>query len=381
MSEIARDDILPEITRNDVYYLCKLYGYNASDIIDIKDLPSYDDKVFHIIIDKNAGKPSIVMKCSIQMEFNRIDLQIELMKRFQKYNVPSPKAIKLLDQYVTSRNNTNEYIYVTKDFPSINDECYPNIIKESKIKHKYNTHVHCMTFVDGKLVNEVKNTNNNMRFYKHLGNILGQMSNSLKGFTHDASTYEHLWDLGQIDLIKPYFKCITDENKMKLTKHYWDMYNKYIRPNLNRLPKSIIHGDLNDCNLLCDADTLNITAVFDFGDVKYTNTIFDIAIALAYFMMNKNKEDALNCLFTIIKGYHAKFPLTKDEINVLFVAIMARLLQSTSRSAYKVALTPENKEYLEIHAKPGWKLMEIFYDTKPEDISQMILKAINPSKL
>ena len=49
----------------------------------------------------------------------------------------------------------------------------------------------------------------------------------------------------------------------------------------------MIHGDANDYNILVDAAGARVTSILDFGDMVHTATVCDLAIALAYVMLDK----------------------------------------------------------------------------------------------
>ena len=103
---------------------------------------------------------------------------------------------------------------------------------------------------------------------------------------------------------------------------------------MSRLKQSVIHGDMNDYNILVTAITSEnqqISGFIDFGDTVKTATICELAIAAAYAMLNKT--DPLMTAAHIVKGYHAVFPLASDEIDTLFDLICLRLCMSVVNSA------------------------------------------------
>ena len=340
-SELADSDDVPTITDSDVYYLASLYGIKSYMISFIKPLPSYDDRVFHIGIYKkfqNKEKSIIplVMKCSIINSFNRMDMQIQFMKLLYYNNVPSPKPILLLPQNIQKRTNYHKYIYKTTNNPLQN---------ENSLLAKYKVNVHCMSYIsNGILANKIDQTN--MSFLSNLGESCGKLSHSVRTFKHKASQFEFIWDIQFAQRAFPKFKYVKNEGKRKLLQGYIDSYNNILLPAIkgNKLRKSIIHGDLNDMNMMCNADGVDkrIIAFFDFGDVKNSCTIFDIAICCAYFMLNKDKEMALKVFYQILKSYHKVYPLTGDEINVFWVAVMSRILTSVLIASEKIGLHPEN---------------------------------------
>lgn len=53
--------------------------------------------------------------------------------------------------------------------------------------------------------------------------------------------------------------------------------------------KGIIHGDLNDCNVMVSEDGNCVSGVIDFGDVIYSSYVYDLSIAIAYAMLVSGK--------------------------------------------------------------------------------------------
>ncbi|KKK53870.1 hypothetical protein LCGC14_3090440, partial [marine sediment metagenome] len=94
--------------------------------------------------------------------------------------------------------------------------------------------------------------------------------------------------------------------------------------------------------------------IIDFGEIGFGKTIFELAIAIAYLMLDQ--EDPLLSAFHVVKGYFEKFSLTNLELKVLFPLICARLCMSVCSSAYQIKIEPEN-DYLTINEKQAWDLL------------------------
>eukprot|EP01083_Nonionella_stella_P040502 109902_1 len=379
-AELANADDVPEITTTDVYYLASLYGIKSHMISFVKSLPSYDDCVFHIgihpqFVNKETNTIPLVLKCSINNALNRVDMQIQLMHRLYANDVPSPKPIPLCPQHRQTRTKYNEYIYQTTNNPLQNE-------RTPTAKRKVN--VHCMSYIqDGLMAADVDKTD--VSFLSNVGQSVGKLSLALKGFQHTASDFAFVWDLRFASTAFPKMELIHNDQRKQLVQTYIDHYNRFLLPFVvnKRLRTSIIHGDLNDMNMLCNAkgNQKRIIGFFDFGDSKLSCTVFDIAICAAYFMLKQDKATALMIMYQLLQGYHRIYPLTDDEINVFFVAVCTRMLVSALVGNEKIVLHPENREYLEVHSKPAWTLLEQFADTNPMDITNTIKRKLCPSRL
>jgi Ser/Thr protein kinase RdoA (MazF antagonist) len=95
---------------------------------------------------------------------------------------------------------------------------------------------------------------------------------------------------------------------------------------LEHLRHSVIHNDANDRNVLVNfsknGDAV-VDGLFDFGDITYQPTICEVAIALAYVVLNK--DDPLTVCARFLEGYNEINPLRGDELAVLYDLIMTRI--------------------------------------------------------
>lgn len=140
----------------------------------------------------------------------------------------------------------------------------------------------------------------------------------------------------------------------------------YFLPRISRLtfshlPWQVIHNDANDYNLL--AENGQISGLLDFGDALYNPRICELAIAIAYAILDK--DDPLTAAALITEGYHAANPLTEDEIAVLWDLIGARLAVSVTMSTHRAVAEPEN-EYHQISAAPAWKTLAQLAEIDPD---------------
>ena len=105
------------------------------------------------------------------------------------------------------------------------------------------------------------------------------------------------------------------------------------------LRRSVIHGDANDYNVLVGGD--RVVGLIDFGDMVYSWTVGNLAIALAYVVLGN--DDTTH----VIDGYTQQFPLIDEERAILWKLVRLRLAMSVCLAAYQQRQRPEN-EYLQI---------------------------------
>jgi 4-aminobutyrate aminotransferase-like enzyme/Ser/Thr protein kinase RdoA (MazF antagonist) len=194
-----------------------------------------------------------------------------------------------------------------------------------------------------------------------LGNVLGRLDSALQDFSHPAARRQLRWDLAQANWINGYLAHIVDPEKQKLVERLFALHTTQVEPCVSTLRRSVIHNDANDYNvLLTPAGKL---ALLDFGDLLYSYTVNELAIACAYAMLDK--PDPLAAATQLVAGYHAAHPLAAGELAVLFPLICARLCVSVTNSAYQRQAQPDNA-YLLISERPAWNLLERLDGVAPE---------------
>ena len=264
-------------------------------------------------------------------------------------------------KFVIKISNTNE----SKKFLEMQDYVISSLNKKSLIKkfipikkHKsiktyldINQHkcfVRILTYIDGKMYAKYKNSNN---LENSLGKTLGILSRSLQNLGH-PSAYRHFeWNPSEIDWIKKYIYLFDNKHKKIILNNLYD-YDKFIKKNKNNLRFSLTHGDINNYNLV--VSNQNVVGLIDYGDMIYAPTINDLAICLAYALMNK--KDLYTSLKNIILSYHKNFPITKHEIFSLITLVKCRLTITVTMSAKQKIKFPKNK-YLTISEKDAWNLL------------------------
>ena len=195
-----------------------------------------------------------------------------------------------------------------------------------------------------------------------LGRACGQLCRALEGFHHSAAGRYFHWDPSQLPWVREY-EHLFEGRQAALFHHFLGLFEREAQPRLSGLRKSVNYNDPNDYNVLVSEKreghpatwSHEVTGFIDFGDTLYTQTVNDLAIALAYALMDK--PDPLAAAIPVIRGFHAVFPLQEEEIAALFPLIGARLLISVTNSAINKRQEPDN-EYLLISERPGWALLE-----------------------
>lgn len=170
---------------------------------------------------------------------------------------------------------------------------------------------------------------------RDLGRKLGQLDHALSDFDHPAVHRNFHWDLANGNRIIDEFATTAIVSQCRVE---FD----------GALRRSVIHGDANDYNVLVDPERMVVTGLLDFGDMVYSYTVGDLAIAIAYAVLDKSDPRA--AADEVIKGYTSEFELIDEEMEMLWPLVRLRLAMSVCIAAYQLREQPEN-EYLRISQK------------------------------
>ncbi len=303
----------------------------ASDLFTIngiaKQLPGEIDLNFLITV--NEAQKYVLKIESTNRSFSNLQLQNEALIHLSKKDLPLQ-----LPTIVANKNGATITELLTED----NQQVY----------------IRLLTWVEGRLLAKVNP--HTSALLESLGATCGHLCNGLKDFDHQAAHRDFKWDSSNVMWLQAHLATFDTPEKKEIVGYFLDLFQKEVVPISNDLRKSVNYNDANDYNVLVNHDLANaqIAGVIDFGDIVYTHTINEVAIAAAYALMEK--EDPLQSACSIIKGFHQVFPITPQECAVLFPLIAARLIISVTVSAINQKAEPDNP-YLQISAKPAWALL------------------------
>ncbi|HEY7545403.1 MAG TPA: phosphotransferase, partial [Blastocatellia bacterium] len=185
-----------------------------------------------------------------------------------------------------------------------------------------------------------------------LGRAMGQLDAALADFDHPAIHRDFHWDIANgLRIIRQYESLISDAEMRQMVVRISDDFEGTVAPSLKNLRTSAIHNDANDYNIIVDGGSdiytrnQTIAGVIDFGDMVHSYTIADLAIAIAYALLDK--PDPLSASAHVVKGYYAEFALREDEIAALWRLVLMRLAMSVAIAADQQQRQPDN-DYLAI---------------------------------
>jgi Ser/Thr protein kinase RdoA (MazF antagonist) len=220
--------------------------------------------------------------------------------------------------------------------------------------------VRLLTYLEGELLTNAART---PQLYQDIGRFLGQYSKAMQDYPHAvADGSDELWKLDNVMACKMYLSDITDLDARDRIERLYSVYQKSILPKLPGLRKALIHGDANEQNFLINPDQpMKIAGLIDFGDIHFSSQINELAIALAYGLLEE--DDIAMASANMIEGYHREFKLEEKEREILYYLMAMRLVTSITMSSHNAKLFPDN-EYILVSQKPARVLLKKMEDEK-----------------
>lgn len=311
-----------------------LYGLNVT----AETLPSERDQNFLL---RDASGNQFVLKIANSEESREmLDLQNSLI------------------EFLTSQS-------IALEFPRIISTRTAQKIATIKGRNGEEHFVRLLTWIEGVCFATVQSHTPDL--LRSLGHGLAQMDAVLAGFDHPAANRTFYWDIHHAEIAKGYLGLLPESRRSLVEK----FFNEWEKIDWTQLRFSIIHNDANDYNILVRDPGLpgqRVSAIVDYGDLVYTATVCELAVALAYVMLDK--PDPIASAVQVVAAYHETYPLIDAEVDVLYTLAVTRLCCSVCYAEHQKLQAPEN-DYLSISNAPAWKLLEHLSGVVPDWPSRM----------
>ncbi|KAH0619865.1 hypothetical protein JD844_014237 [Phrynosoma platyrhinos] len=311
---------------------------------ELKPLPSYDDQNFHVCIAKSEDSGEGTEEEWVLKIINSEDSQ-------------NPGLIEVQTQIMMFLNK--------EGFPVAT----PHFTKEGEIMYLESV---------GKTVATLPIS---PPVLYEIGQLAARLDKTLtEKFQHPLIKRLHrdefIWNLANVPLLKQYIYALDQSSYLEVVKQVIEQFKVKILPKLSSFRPSINHGDLNDHNILIDADSASpqsprfrVSGILDFSDMSYGYYVFEAAITIMYMMIES--KDPLSVGGHVLAGFESIVPLTAEERAALFLLVCGRFTQSLVMAAHTSLLHPENKEYLMITAKTGWKHLMTLFEMGQEAVEKI----------
>lgn len=202
----------------------------------------------------------------------------------------------------------------------------------------------------------------------------------MKGFHHPGvgSLQKLEWDLSQLFVLESYISLVSQsETELNVFQNVYSNFVSDVIPQLAHLKKHVIHGDLNESNILvvpsrhCDGH--EISSVLDFGDVSLSYRVFEVAICMMYMILLRVKQgdshnEAIRGAGYVLCGYLSIYNLSELELSLLYWSVAGRLFQSIIVGRFKQSLEPDNMYLTQAGDNVGFKVLSSYILGSKEEV-------------
>lgn len=214
--------------------------------------------------------------------------------------------------------------------------------------------VRLLTWIEGEPMARVRSPDEGL--LRSLGSGLARLDRALQDFSRPASHRILRWDVRHAGAALQYLSLLAADEQLVVT-HFMDAWKDIRWQNLRH---QVIHGDANDHNVLVREG--RVVGLLDFGDMVYSAVACDLAVALAYAMLDK--RDPIDAARPIIAAYHAILPLAGPDQDALYTLTTARLCLSVCYAALNAREKSEDV-YQQVTAGPAWRLLRQLIELPP----------------
>ncbi|XP_014468097.1 PREDICTED: hydroxylysine kinase [Dinoponera quadriceps] len=326
----------------------RLYGMRATSV---RELDAYDDRNYHVLCEEAHANPHVarpetagyvlkVINSLDSLKSGVLEAQNELMIYLDQRGVRCPVPV---------RNLNGAYFSLES-------------LKSDNSMERYA--VRLLVYRPGELLHRARMSGELLR---KIGVHAARIDEILAGFDHPAY-YEHrtLWMLTSVPRLRQFTYALKSPLDRQLVHDVIVCFEKEVLPVTGQLEQGVIHGDLNEHNIIVSPDGEDVAAVIDFGDSQRTCRVFELAIVLCYMIL---QAADVGMGKYVVEGYERVKKLSEAEKRVLKVSVCARMCQSLVMGAYSHLHDPQN-QYLLSTQKIGWTLLKRLWPMRPSDVTQ-----------
>ncbi len=228
-----------------------------------------------------------------------------------------------------------------------------------------------LNFLEGTMLTTVPFRSK--KLLQNIGKFVGGISQQLSSFSHEAAERPIQWDLQQsAGLLENWITFVEDEELKNNILSIIETWKTKIAA-ISKVRKSVIHADLTRYNLLLDDSGENIQGIIDFGDVCFSWTIGELAVLILESAMTGSPTPFADA-YEIIQSYHKIFPLTKEEVLLLYPLIQLRSATIVGASARQLSMEPDN-DYVRKQAIADREMFQQLSSDKQDFATALFLEA------
>ena len=211
-----------------------------------------------------------------------------------------------------------------------------------------------MNYIEVNCLQDLFDISENLKM--SLGATVAAFGEAMRTFEHPAAHRSHRWDLTRADRHREVLSLLPERQKRSLLGWAFDSWTNGAAPFLHQLPWQFIHGDMNPENILVAQD--EVVGLLDFGDGLFNPAVCDLAICLAYQMMDQSEP--LVAARRTISGYESIRPLSDREHAVLLPLVLGRLAVTLSVATRRRQIDPGHANWY-VSEAPAWRLLNTMF--------------------
>lgn len=325
-----------------------VFGFRVSKV---QPLPSYDDQNFHVCVSRSRdaadGPAEYVLKIS-NAEASKhpdvIDMQSRIIEFLRAAGFPTASVCR------TKAGGLSSVVAVDRG---------------SSVRSHV---VRLLTYLPGRPVAELPVSS---QLLYDIGRLAAKLDKTLEEFrdpgVHSLRREDFIWNLKSVPLLEQYLDALGPSPNRAIVQQVIELFKQDVRTKLSQFRECINHGDLNDHNILIQSsktasgDTVDqVSGILDFDDMSYGYYVFEVAITIMYMMIES--KDPIPVGGHVLAGFESVIPLTAAERGSLFLLVCSRFCQSLVMAAHSCQLNPENRDYLMVTAKTGWRHLQQLFE-------------------
>lgn len=318
MASLQLQSIRPNITVTHVNdFLIANYSISPKTITE---LTAFDDRNFHIV-SSDERQNEFVFKVTnardTQNKWNIMEAQCMLLKYLNERSFSCPLVIP---------DNTGQIIStITCD------------------KTKYATRL--FSYIKGDILEKAPRHSN--LFYSKVGEHCAKLSKLLMTYPEkNAFKGQNIeWSLEAAPNTMKYINLLENKADREIVQKTFDDFKRNILNQRQNFQQGLIHSDLNCANIIiqqsdnADNNDAEIAGIIDFGEVDWSLLLFDLAILIAHVI--EHSGDISSGKY-VIEGYLNEQQLSTQDMDVLYLAVKARVYQCLILCIEKETNDPTN---------------------------------------
>ncbi len=269
---------------------------------------------------------------------------------------------------VSSPDEVDEILHIevdlTRHLAELTDGFAPDVVAatggERVIRHTDSAgtehRIRVVEYLEGGLFADVRPRSTTLLY--DLGRRVAEVDSALGAYPdHPPARIDFDWALGRSGMVMERCFDLFEGEELTLVRRIHEAWLRR-EPDFLGLGSQVIHGDLNDHNILVSAPgegPRHVTGIIDLGDAHSAPRVFDLGIALAYAVLGT--PDPLMAAAAVVRGFHERTPLLEYEADVVWALLRARLGASVSISRWRKHESGKVDEYHAVSERPAWEMI------------------------